>query len=216
MDISTLLRDDKFVTKYKGKISLLLADVPFGYFPNRTDDIVWSPEVIALVCAVGKIVTSEHGTICIRMGDRGADGWRTSLEQTGWIVERDRIALAQRPLWMKRKGWMAHKGVKVNPIHYWLLAHKSKNYYLTRPFGMLLFPLSFVVYLISEYKTDTRRYYHERGLPQVRVHVFERARGSFGLQVTDAGWHRGADSGDKHLRVPGAVFPLRRSCQACL
>jgi hypothetical protein len=136
--VQELCLDSIFRKKHHNQFGFMLADIPYGYFKNVGHDNVLSQEVVTLLCtaAFDLGTTGTPATFVIKMGDRGPDMWRTTLEQAGWYVERDRVILLQKAPWVKSKAAQSHTG-KVNPAHYWMIAHKSPNGYFEnpKPFG---------------------------------------------------------------------------------
>ena len=137
MDIAELLfADSAFSKKYAGKLGFLHGDIPFGYFLNDPADIRWSQHLATLVATGAKRLLHGTGTILLKMGDKDADMWRTTFEQAGFTVERDRFVLVQRAPWMRRKAYITHAD-RVNGAHFWMVAHVHKSVYFQsqKPFG---------------------------------------------------------------------------------
>ena len=135
-DVNELLIDKEFREEYRGKIGLIHADIPFGYFKNDHADVPWTQAVATLVATATKDLCTDSGTLLLKMSDHDADMWRTSLQQAGWFVKRDRVVLCQAAPWMRRKAFLSHAEC-VNPFHFWMIAHAHpRDYYeASKPFG---------------------------------------------------------------------------------
>jgi hypothetical protein len=133
-DILQLLFEKEFLERHKGAIDFIYADIPYGFWKNDPTDTRWTSDQVQSICIGAYACTSTRGSFGIRLSVNEHDMWRKHMLAAGFHVDRDPYLLLQQPPWMKRKAFFMH-GEKVNAAHYWLIAHKSLDFFEARPYG---------------------------------------------------------------------------------
>ena len=214
-DITELLLDKEFRTKYRKKLGFIFADIPFGYFSEDPADVPWKQATVNLFATSTMDLATPTSTLLIKMGDRDYDMWRTTLEQAGWSVERDRRVLLQTPPWMQRKAYTSFADC-VNAVHFWLIVHVDKrDYYLSqKPFGRACFGFFSFIFLsfcflffthtshthtVTHTHTHAHRYSQDRPISKVLQPLRQLSSGPKPIQAANQGWHHRADPRNEHL-----------------
>ena len=220
-DVNTLLLDEEFLVKYKGKVGCFHADIPYGYWPKDPTDVRWTQATVTTVATAMYRLCHTTGTVVIKMADRDHNVWRTALEQAGFYVERDRRHLLHRLALVRKKSYLSHAAT-VNALHYWLIAHKASgnNYYVhPKPFGeeggvcipILYHPLPSLIHIhthslsLHTFTIITRRNSEYGRVPPQFERVRRRAIGPNRRQTSGRTRQNRADPGDELAGGPRGV-----------
>jgi hypothetical protein len=117
-----------FRAEYDGKVWVIFLDIPFGYLIGNPSDRRLPEDYVKRMAVKLFTILHMQGTLIVRMGDHDADMWRNALHAAGFMVDQSRMHVVQEAPWTKQKQCFSY-GHTTNVVHYWLIAHRSKNYY---------------------------------------------------------------------------------------
>jgi hypothetical protein len=125
-DCLSVLRDEGFLANHARGIDLFFGDVPFGYFKDDPNDIIFDEKSRDTICSAAYRVLSDTGVVALRMNLGQIHDWTTSLKRAGLLVQRDPLVLIEQETWVKTKTYVRY-GVPVNPLHYVLIGFKRPD-----------------------------------------------------------------------------------------